>query len=232
MMRLSQFSALTPLAAALLLVACDSGPKAQPSSSPVRSSGIQMPDSSADSTAASAAAAARAVGEIAASGAQMAAVSAGNGVDEEQAPSREAALRAQLLGLNKKKPVEQVEPEQPTPAARPRPKRRVVRAAQPVEPEPPVVFGLSDGQFQDAVGGWRGIQGCIAQNAGHMEDRSGAMRVSFEIASDGSVSDCKVLDTSNAVAAAIAPCVRKKARRIRFPSFEGDNAEKVAKFVF
>lgn len=232
-MRKSHFTLLTPFAATLLLVACDSGPSGEQTST--RSARVELNAPSADSPASSAAAAARAVGEIAASGARAAAVSAGDQVDDE-APSREAALRAQLLGLDKKKKAEeaaQAEPEEPSAEAKSRPRRRASRAAAP-EPAPidDTPIGLSDGEFQDAVGGWRGIQGCIAENAGYMESRNGAMRVSFQIAADGSVSDCTVLDTSNAVAAAIAPCVQKKARRIRFPTFAGDEATKVAKFVF
>lgn len=161
--------------------------------------------------------------------------------DQPAAGEPDSELRAQLLGLNKKKAEEeaeaasQTEPEEEKATQR-RPRRRAARA-QPAGDDALAAMavgggGLSDSEFQGTVNGWRGIQGCIAQNAGHYDDRSGALQLSFEIAADGSVADCRVLDTSNAVAQAIAPCVERKARRLRFPTFAGDQTTKVAKFVF
>lgn len=210
---------IVPLAAAAWLVACDSSPgkahKVAPAPTPA------APAVEAERPAV--------IGEVAA---------LAPAADQAAAPDSE--LRAQLLGLNKKKAeveeASQAEPEEPAARASVR-RRRVTRASQSVGAD---AFGgaeiggggLSDGEFQSTVNGWRGIQGCIAMNAGHYEDRSGALRISFEIAADGSVAGSKVVDTSNAVAQAIAPCVEKKARRLRFPSFSGDQTTKVAKFVF
>lgn len=152
----------------------------------------------------------------------------------EQQPSEDEALRAQLLGLNKQPAADQdqAEPEQ-RPAPRRRARRQVPQAElRPLPMEPETSGTLSDGEFQAAVGSWRGVQSCLAQNAGHLESRNGAMQVSFQIAGDGSVADCKVVGTTTEVAQLIAPCVEKKARRIRFPSYPGSESTKVAKFVF
>ncbi len=238
-MRLSQLPLLTPFAAVLLLVACDSSPQSAQSPS-VRRAAVSMPEAPSGGSVASATDAARAVGEIAASGARVVAANASDQV-EEDVPSHETALRAQLMGFNRNKKAEeaaaaQVEPAEPQPEAQKvvQRRRRPARVEAPDESDltPESAIGLSDGEFQDTVNNWRGIKGCIAQNAGHMDSRSGALQLSFQIGADGRVENCKVLDMSNAVAQAIAPCVRKKARRIRFPTFQGDDATKVAKFVF
>jgi hypothetical protein len=155
---------------------------------------------------------------------------------EPAAEAPEDALRAQLLGLNKK-PVadavaDQVEPQKAQTERR-RGARRPAPPQDELRPEPQgAMGGLSDGEFQAAVNGWRGIQSCLVENAGHMESRNGAMQVSFQIAGDGSVAECKVVGTTTEVAQLIAPCVEKKARRIRFPAYPGSETTKVAKFVF
>lgn len=237
-MRLSQLPLLTPLAAALLLVACDSSPQSGAQSQSARRAAVTMPEASSMGSVSSATDAARAVGEIAASGARVVAANASDQVGSD-VPSHDTALRAQLLGFNRDKKAEdvaaQAEPAEPVTET----KRSVQRRRRPAQTDDdsdlldePSALGLSDGEFQDTVNNWRGIKGCIAQKAGHMDSRSGALRLSFKIAADGRVANLEVLDTSNEVAQVIAPCVRKKARRIRFPAFEGDEATKVAKFVF
>ena len=141
-------------------------------------------------------------------------------------------LKAALLGLNTPQP----EPE-PDPPPRPRAKRvrkKVSRAAEPEPfiPEAPKPPNLSDTEFQDTVNSWRGMRTCLAGSVLRGTNRRGAMRVAFKIRGDGSVSNCEVVETSNSVAATIAPCVTRSARRIRFPAWGGQEVEKQAKFVF
>lgn len=93
--------------------------------------------------------------------------------------------------------------------------------------------GLSDSEFQSTIGEWKGLSRCLAQSAGRMTDRSGALELAFSIMPDGSVAKCDVVRAGSAAAQAIAPCVAQKARRMRFPSFGGSEAtERTAKFVF
>lgn len=93
---------------------------------------------------------------------------------------------------------------------------------------------LSDGAFQSAITDWSGMKRCLASSAGRLDSSSGALRVKFVIRGDGQVVKSRVVETSNDVARAIAPCVEKRARRIRFPAFAqaADTVEKTAKFVF
>ena len=93
--------------------------------------------------------------------------------------------------------------------------------------------GLSDADFQNTIGRWRGLSRCLAESASRMEDRSGALEVAFSIKPDGSVARCNVVRAGSRAAQAIASCVTRKARRMRFPSFSGSEAtERTAKFVF
>ncbi|MEO1335148.1 MAG: AgmX/PglI C-terminal domain-containing protein, partial [Myxococcota bacterium] len=113
-------------------------------------------------------------------------------------------------------------------------RRRAVRrraAAADIVDEPDV-SNLSDMAFQDTVNSWRGMRTCLARSTLRGTDRNGAMKVAFKIRGDGSVSNCEVVETSNSVAATIAPCVERSARRIKFPAFGGEEVEKQAKFVF
>lgn len=150
------------------------------------------------------------------------------------APTESDGLKAALLGLNQPAP-------EPDPRPSPRPKARTMRAKKATAedtseasffPEIPERPDLSDYQFQEAVSSWRGMRNCLARSTLRGTDRSGAMRVAFHIRGDGSVSKCEVVETSNTVAATIAPCVERAARRIRFPAFGGQEVEKLAKFVF
>ena len=151
--------------------------------------------------------------------------------DEAAAP--EDSLKAALLGLGGEEPA-QAEPAPPQRRRR-RPRRPVRRAVvqEPLEPPaPPPVPDLSDSEFQAAVSSWRGMRNCLSGSSLRGSDRNGAMRVEFKIRGDGSVSECEVVETSNTVAATIAPCVERAARRIRFRAFGGKLVEKQAKFVF
>lgn len=141
------------------------------------------------------------------------------------------ALADQLLGIRKTEETVATAPA-PRPVAKKR--RRVIEtyaddASADLEPEAGV---LSDFEFQDAIQAWSGMRRCIAEATTRSDERSGALRVSFRIGGDGAVRACKVVDTSNAVAAAIAPCVERNARRIQFPAYGGDEMTKEAKFVF
>ena len=211
--------ALSCLTLALAAAACDPGPQAVPVGAAARPAVEPRPAPTAE----------------------VALAVADTGADQDGA---EAALRAQLLGLNRPKPApegegaDQVEPEQAAKATEASARRRAPRRSAdstvrplPLTPEAPS-GGLSDGEFQAAVGSWRGVQSCLVENAGHVQERSGAMQVSFQIDAAGAVSDWKVLDTTTQVAQLIAPCVERKARRIRFPATPGAETTKVAKFVF
>lgn len=145
--------------------------------------------------------------------------------------SEQKALANQLLGLDKKP-----EPVERAPAPKPVRRRRPAVYAdaqddweEDLEPEPGV---LSDFEFQDAIQAWTGMRRCLAEATNRGGERSGAIRVSFKIDGTGTVRASKVVDTSNAVAASIAPCVERRARRIQFPAFGGETMTKEAKFVF
>ncbi len=148
-------------------------------------------------------------------------------------------LKAALLGLNKHAaPAAEADPDA-RPAVRSRARGRRAKKTTAEEagsvmgfPEIPERPDLSDYQFQEAVNSWRGMRNCLARSTLRGTDRSGAMRVAFHIRGDGSVSKSEVVETSNTVAATIAPCVERAARRIRFPAFGGQEVEKLAKFVF
>lgn len=152
-------------------------------------------------------------------------------VEEPPKEAESQALAAALLGGPKV--------QDPTPAAAPapRPRRRVRRQRPDPEPEEPYVpeepSGLSDLDFQSAIGGWTGMRRCLAENSSRTGAKNGALRVSFKIKADGSVAESRVIDSSAGMAQAIAPCVKRRARRIRFPTFSGESMiEKTAKFVF
>ena len=139
------------------------------------------------------------------------------------------SIKAALLGLDRK---EAAEPP-PPPQRRRRYRRVAARRAEPeTTPMEPSKPKLSDYQFQEAVNNWRGMRTCLSGNTLRGTQRRGAMKVAFRIRGDGSVSNCEVVETSNTVAATIAPCVERAARRIRFPAFGGEEVEKQAKFVF
>lgn len=149
------------------------------------------------------------------------------------AKAPENTLKAALLGLERKDNAA-AEPTEPM-----APKRRPVRrrsvttdatAQAAVVPVGPPT--LSDYDFQSAVNAWRGMRTCLAKSSLRGTDRNGAMKIAFRIRGDGSVADAQVVETSNEVASAIAPCVQESARRIRFLAFGGKDVEKEAKFVF
>ncbi len=141
------------------------------------------------------------------------------------------ALRDTLLGLNKPPPAP--EPEAPEPKVTRKPKRRTTtKATGATDFVPPPIGGLSDYDFQAAIGNWSGMRRCLAEKNNRDENPNGAIQLKLTINTDGSVAESTVLDSSTAVAKAIAPCVQRRARRIRFPSFEGKAETKTAKFVF
>ncbi len=158
---------------------------------------------------------------------------------QPQQEQGQADLKAALLGTNKPKPTTQPE-EKVAPAVAKRQRSKQRRAApqprddRPLREEVEAPSGLSDGAFQAAIGDWRGMKRCLRSEAARLESRNGALRVAFKIRGDGSVADSRVVETSNDTAKAIASCVEKRARRIRFPAFaKAENqVEKVAKFVF
>jgi hypothetical protein len=136
------------------------------------------------------------------------------------------ALKDALLGLNK--PVAE-EVQKPKPMRRRA--RHVEEIDEPSGPEEPT--SLSDYDFQYTVGNWSGVKSCLATNAQRGEEIKGAIAVAFTVGGDGTVKESKVISTSNERAETIAPCVEKKARHIRFPTFAGnDRVTKTAKFVF
>ncbi len=148
----------------------------------------------------------------------------------EQPAGDPNALRDTLLGLNKPAPEPEVETPQPTKARKT--KRRPTPKAIDDDFVPPPVGGLSDYDFQAAIGNWSGMRRCLAEKNNRDENPNGAIQLKLKINNDGSVAESTVLDSSTAVAKAIAPCVQRRARRIRFPSFEGKAETKTAKFVF
>ena len=155
-------------------------------------------------------------------------------VEEVVAAAEKAdTIKAALLGLNRKdESADEVsEPEPPKRRA-----RRVARRSSSTDGAgldgPAAAPDLSDYAFQEAVNSWRGMRTCLARSTLRGTAKRGAMKVAFKIRGDGSVSNCKVVETSNAVADSIAPCVVRSARRIRFPAFGGEEVEKQAKFVF
>lgn len=142
-------------------------------------------------------------------------------------------LKETLLGLNK--PPAPQEPVVATIAASPAKKvkkKAVVEEAQD-EPEPAASGGLSDFEFQSAVGGWKGVRACLDESSALFDDPTGALQIAFTIKEDGSVAGLKVVDASTPVAQKIAPCVEKRAKRIKFPAFAGsEEITRTAKFVF
>ena len=140
-------------------------------------------------------------------------------------------MAAALLGT--KDPAPEAAPE-PEPAPVQRRRRKVVddfdygdEDLSPIEET-----GLSDSKFYRVVGSWRGMKRCLATTAVRGE-RQGAIKIKFEIAKDGSVTDSQIEDASNETAREISDCVNRQARKIRFPAFAGmDSVEKQAKFVF
>lgn len=151
------------------------------------------------------------------------------------APEPDPALRDTLLGLNKPSESETVEePEQEE-----APRQIVRRSRRRLDPEPEeeiegVALSLTDYDFQATVGSWGGVKRCLATSSVRGEEpMSGALQVSFKISSDGGVLESKVTEVSNEDARSLVPCVERKARRIRFPAFAGNEAiTKTAKFVF
>lgn len=148
--------------------------------------------------------------------------------DEEET---DGELRAALTGGRRAAPPAETEE---IPRAERRRRRRATSTPLEEEEAASGPAGLSDGAFQSAVTDWSGMKRCLASAAGRLPTQSGALRVRFTIRGDGRVVRSEVVDTTNEVAEAIAPCVERRARQIRFPSFAaaGDEIEKTAKFVF
>lgn len=98
-------------------------------------------------------------------------------------------------------------------------------------PEDPAM--LSDAQFQSALGNWRGVKTCLAQQATPQQDTSGALKIKFTISGQGAVVTSQVYDFSNDSARNLADCLEREARRVKFPTFTSAEAiTKEAKFVF
>lgn len=157
-----------------------------------------------------------------------------------EADAEAAALRAMLTGEGRETEEDEAtedEAERSTPDIdeRRRRRRRNRRADDElVEEAPAGPNTLSDGAFQSAITDWSGMKRCLASSAGRLPTRNGALQVRFTIRGDGQVVKSSVVQTSNDVARAIAPCVERRARRIRFPAFAeaAEEVEKTAKFVF
>lgn len=126
-------------------------------------------------------------------------------------------------------------PEEALPARR-APRRRRTAPSEPAEPLPEDVGPgqLSDGAFQSIINDWTGMKRCLASTTSRLGPSSGALRLAFTIRGDGQVVKSRVVETSNAAAKELAPCVERRARRLKFPAFAaaGDEVEKTAKFVF
>lgn len=155
-------------------------------------------------------------------------------------------MKSTLLGLGEPDAGAAPEPQaevraEPDPPPRRRRREREQKQKPRTQPEMPGLRpdssrggGLSDAAFNGALTDWRGVQSCIAtevqRGAG---TQTGALRVAFKIQPDGSVLDAKVVETSSPFARSLSPCVERKAKRVEFPSFAGDEpAKKTAKFVF
>lgn len=146
----------------------------------------------------------------------------------------QAALAAALLGTGKAEVSEAAAPPRVRKARR---RRRAQMADDGADErlveddEPP--GALSDGAFQSVITDWSGMKRCLEGTA-RLGPSSGALQVRFLIRGDGQVVKSDVVGATNAAAKAIAPCVERRARRIRFPAFAAasDEIEKTAKFVF
>ncbi len=157
--------------------------------------------------------------------------------EEERAPVDQAALARELAALGAGPAAK---PEQPTVASVAPAKRKVRRPLAPVEDttasseEYQDPTKLSDAQFQNAIGNWRGLKACIAQaSAQRDEETSGALKIAFTISGQGDVVTSKVYDFSNDHARAMANCIEREARRVKFPAFTAEESiTKEAKFVF
>lgn len=89
---------------------------------------------------------------------------------------------------------------------------------------------LSEASFNAIVDDWTGVRNCVRAARA---TSGGALRMKFDIGNNGSVKSARTLDTSNALASVVAPCVERKARTLKFPPFEQDGGvQRVAKFVF
>lgn len=164
-------------------------------------------------------------------------------VETEPAEPASSDLRAALLGLNRpdagvSEPEAEPEPE-PEPDPEPRRRRQTSSERRRSDVDsgfvpPPPPGGLSDFEFNGAISDWRGVRTCLAtEQVRGVGTRNGAIQVAFTIASDGSVTDARVVDASNGFARALSSCVERAAMRVEFPSFDGPpTVEKTAKFVF
>ncbi|MEM9113391.1 MAG: hypothetical protein AAGD10_07545 [Myxococcota bacterium] len=168
---------------------------------------------------------------------------------EEVEPADDGAsdqMKMALLGGGKKDKPEDVD-QAPDPAAEEavppkKPRRKKAQASSEQSrrtltkssalPEPPAQ--LSDSQFEGVVGDWRGVKSCVATNRPRGgEVQNGALSVQFTIAGNGVVEGARVEQASGAFARTLAPCVERKAMRLRFPDFGGkSNVTRSAKFVF
>jgi hypothetical protein len=155
----------------------------------------------------------------------------------EEAAAKKAQVDAQLardllaLGAG---PAPTAAPDAAAAAPAKRKVRRMEFSAEPETaevPEDPAM--LSDAQFQSALGNWRGVKTCLAQQATPQQDTSGALKIKFTISGQGAVVTSQVYDFSNDSARNLADCLEREARRVKFPTFTSAEAiTKEAKFVF
>lgn len=148
-----------------------------------------------------------------------------------------AALAKQLAALSGGQAAQpEVAAAAPAPA-----KRKVRRPLRPVEDsgsseeayQDPTK--LSDAQFQNAIGNWRGVKACIAKAtvASREASGSGAVKIAFTISGQGEVVTSKVYEFSNDYARTMGDCLEREAKRVKFPSFTAEaSITKEAKFVF
>lgn len=147
----------------------------------------------------------------------------------EEVPAAEEPsddMKAALLG----------EKKEPEPAPRKyvrRPARRVVQdESDDLYAEPQQAATLSEEAFYSALDNWGGLKACLKSSPAE-GDRTGALQVAFKIGKDGDVLESKVFNPTTEQARAIAPCVERRAKHVRFPKFvSGESVIKEAKFVF
>lgn len=158
---------------------------------------------------------------------------------EEPPPAETDAMKATLLGLDKKPQpggimdLAQRTQERPT---TPRKRPTTTTEPEPLPDEPPP-FGLSDSEFYSTMDKWRGVKQCLASGTVRNDelkgDANGALRLTLKITKTGEVLESKVTEPSNDTARVIASCVERSAKQLKFPSFEGEAlVTKTAKFVF
>lgn len=121
---------------------------------------------------------------------------------------------------------------EPAPDRNDREPQPAVRRPTPLPARRPAADGgLSDHQFESALSGWRGVHACLRTQTRRNQQRRGAMKVAFTIASSGDVQKAEV--RSGPRDPGLRRCVERRARRVQFPAFERPaSVQRSAKFVF